>query len=61
MKLAARYQIPSSVSEGILTHHGSGIMRYFYDRPWASTGKKTLMWTITGTWGRSPGPRRWPS
>ena len=32
MALAARYGIPSSVKEGILTHHGTGIMRYFYDK-----------------------------
>ena len=32
VKLASRYRIPSSVSEGILTHHGTGIMRYFYDK-----------------------------
>ena len=32
MQLASRYRIPSSVKEGILTHHGTGIMRYFYDK-----------------------------
>ncbi len=32
LNLASRYRIPSSVKEGILTHHGTGIMRYFYDK-----------------------------
>ena len=42
MKLAARYQIPSSVSEGILTHHGSGIMRYFYDKALSEYGEENV-------------------
>jgi hypothetical protein len=41
-KLAARYQIPSSVSEGILTHHGTGIMRYFYDKALGMQGVENV-------------------
>ena len=32
VRLANRYGIPSEVAEGILTHHGDGIMRYFYEK-----------------------------
>lgn len=32
MVLAKRYKIPSEVAEGIVTHHGDGIMRYFYEK-----------------------------
>lgn len=32
MVLAKKYKIPSEVAEGIVTHHGDGIMRYFYDK-----------------------------
>jgi putative nucleotidyltransferase with HDIG domain len=32
MVLAKRFKIPSEVAEGIVTHHGDGIMRYFYDK-----------------------------
>ena len=42
MELAARYQIPSSVSEGILTHHGTGIMRYFYDKALGLYGEESV-------------------
>ncbi len=30
--LAKQYRIPSEVADGILCHHGDGIMRYFYER-----------------------------
>jgi putative nucleotidyltransferase with HDIG domain len=30
--LARRYRIPSEVAEGIVAHHGDGIMRYFYEK-----------------------------
>lgn len=30
--LARRYRIPSEVAEGIVSHHGDGIMRYFYEK-----------------------------
>jgi putative nucleotidyltransferase with HDIG domain len=31
MRLARKYGLPSEVAEGILSHHGDGIMRYFYE------------------------------
>lgn len=31
LRLAARYRVPSEVTEGIVCHHGDGIMRYFYE------------------------------
>ena len=30
--LARKYKIPTQVAEGIVTHHGDGIMRYFYEK-----------------------------
>jgi putative nucleotidyltransferase with HDIG domain len=32
VELARKYNIPSEVSEGIVSHHGDGIMRYFYEK-----------------------------
>lgn len=32
MVLARRYGIPSEVADGILCHHGDGIMRFFYEK-----------------------------
>lgn len=32
IELAKRYNIPSEVAEGIVSHHGDGIMRYFYEK-----------------------------
>ncbi len=32
MRLAARFSIPAEVAEGIVTHHGGSIMRYFYEK-----------------------------
>ncbi|MGH8946298.1 MAG: HD family phosphohydrolase [Acidimicrobiia bacterium] len=32
VKLAARYKIPSEVTQGIVSHHGDGVMRYFYEK-----------------------------
>ncbi len=31
MRLAREYGVPTEVAEGILAHHGDGIMRYFYE------------------------------
>ena len=31
MRLARKYGLPSEVAEGILSHHGDGIMRYFFE------------------------------
>ncbi len=30
--LARKFNIPSAVAEGIVSHHGDGIMRYFYEK-----------------------------
>ncbi|MGB8362460.1 MAG: HDIG domain-containing metalloprotein [Acidimicrobiia bacterium] len=30
--LARRYKIPTEVTEGIVSHHGDGVMRYFYEK-----------------------------
>jgi len=32
LKLAKKYKIPSQVAEAIVSHHGDGIMRYFYEK-----------------------------
>ena len=31
-KLARRFRIPSDVVEGVMTHHGDGVMRFFYHK-----------------------------
>jgi putative nucleotidyltransferase with HDIG domain len=31
-RLARQYRIPSEVAEGVLAHHGTGLMRYFYHK-----------------------------
>ena len=30
--LAREYKIPTEVTEGIVSHHGDGVMRYFYEK-----------------------------
>jgi putative nucleotidyltransferase with HDIG domain len=30
--LARQYKIPTDVTEGIVSHHGDGVMRYFYEK-----------------------------
>jgi cyclic-di-AMP phosphodiesterase PgpH len=42
MMLAKRYKIPSEVAEGILSHHGDGIMRYFYDKAITAKGEDNV-------------------
>ncbi|HEY7565892.1 MAG TPA: HDIG domain-containing metalloprotein, partial [Acidimicrobiia bacterium] len=32
IELARKYKIPTEVAEAIVTHHGDGIMRYFYEK-----------------------------
>lgn len=32
VRLAEKFKIPSEVAEGIVSHHGDGIMRYFYEK-----------------------------
>jgi cyclic-di-AMP phosphodiesterase PgpH len=42
MVLARKYKIPSEVAEGIVTHHGDGIMRYFYDKAVTQRGEENV-------------------
>jgi cyclic-di-AMP phosphodiesterase PgpH len=42
MVLARKYRIPSEVAEGIVTHHGDGIMRYFYDKAVTQRGEENV-------------------
>jgi hypothetical protein len=42
MDLARRHNIPSEVSEGILAHHGDGIMRYFYEKARSMYGEEAV-------------------
>ncbi len=39
MTLASKYKIPSEVAEGIVSHHGDGIMRFFYDKALTARGE----------------------
>jgi len=32
VELARKYRIPTEVAEGIVSHHGDGIMRFFYEK-----------------------------
>ncbi|MBW3666984.1 MAG: HDIG domain-containing protein [Actinobacteria bacterium] len=32
VRLAAEHNIPSEVTQGIVSHHGDGVMRYFYEK-----------------------------
>jgi len=38
VELARKYKIPTQVAEGIVTHHGDGIMRYFYEKARRANG-----------------------
>ena len=38
IELARKYKIPTQVAEGIVTHHGDGIMRYFYEKARQASG-----------------------
>ncbi|MDE0189078.1 MAG: HDIG domain-containing protein [bacterium] len=42
MKLAARHRIPSSVAAGIITHHGTGVMRFFYNKAMGLYGEENV-------------------
>ncbi len=42
MRLAARYRIPSSVAAGIITHHGTAVMRFFYDKAMGRYGEENV-------------------
>jgi hypothetical protein len=42
MVLADRHKIPSEVAEGIVSHHGDGIMRYFYEKARQQYGADTV-------------------
>ncbi len=38
LRLARNYRIPAEVAEGILTHHGTSLMRYFFHKAEAAEG-----------------------
>jgi putative nucleotidyltransferase with HDIG domain len=40
VELARKYKIPTEVAEGIVTHHGDGIMRYFYEKARRANGEE---------------------
>ena len=42
MKLATRHRIPSSVAAGIVTHHGTGVMRFFYNKAMGLYGEENV-------------------
>ena len=42
MVLAKRYKIPSEVAEGIVSHHGDGIMRFFFDKAIRQRGEENV-------------------
>ncbi|MEX2654011.1 MAG: HDIG domain-containing metalloprotein [Acidimicrobiia bacterium] len=42
MVLARKYKIPSEVAEGIVSHHGDGIMRFFYDKAITLRGEENV-------------------
>jgi len=40
--LARRFNLPSEVAEGISSHHGDGIMRYFYETAKEQLGEENV-------------------
>jgi len=40
VKLARSYRIPTEVTEAIVSHHGDGIMRFFYEKARAEEGEE---------------------
>jgi putative nucleotidyltransferase with HDIG domain len=42
VELAKRYRIPTAVVEGIVSHHGDGIMRYFYHKACETYGTENV-------------------
>lgn len=42
VRLARKYRIPTEVTEAIVTHHGDGIMRYFYEKARRSEGDEAI-------------------
>jgi len=42
LELARRFHIPAEVSEGILSHHGDGVMRYFYEKARRQQGDEAV-------------------
>lgn len=38
--LARRFKIPSEVTQGIVCHHGDGVMRYFYEKARSEEGER---------------------
>jgi len=41
LKLAREYRIPPDVAQGILTHHGTSLMRFFYHKAEETYGDQT--------------------
>lgn len=41
VKLARKYRIPTEVAEAIVSHHGDGIMRFFYEKARLAEGEDT--------------------
>ena len=39
LELARRFKIPGDVAQGISSHHGDGVMRYFYEKARAERGE----------------------
>jgi len=37
--LARQFKIPTDVTQGIVSHHGDGVMRFFYERAREQTGE----------------------
>jgi putative nucleotidyltransferase with HDIG domain len=42
VKLAKQYRIPSEVAEGIVSHHGDGIMQFFYQKALERDGEESV-------------------
>ncbi|MFQ5948267.1 MAG: HDIG domain-containing metalloprotein, partial [Acidimicrobiia bacterium] len=40
LKLAREFRIPPDVAQGIVTHHGNGLMRYFYHKALEENGNQ---------------------
>src|SRR5690606_41224423 len=36
--LARKFKIPSDVAQGIVSHHGAGVMRFFYEKARSQEG-----------------------
>lgn len=57
IELAKKFNIPSEVAEGIRSHHGDGIMRFFYEKARQSQGADTVNPDDFRHAGHKPGSR----